>query len=312
MSGVHYSFCTFHLGDNIIHLNFLRALSKKYPELKFVHAVMACHLKQLLEVVEDLPNIELADYETDTRFLADDAQANPIRNVWKAAFDYWPGHRLRNDWSGFYLEYFKMLAAEMDLECPFNEPKDLLFDYPNLNKIPNVVNHRGEPIPTIAEQEFAFDFLAVNSQPCSGQLRCFDRIEYLDPLIQALCDAGKSVLVTRPTTVVGKIRMNPEVLPSGQPSQYGQLSKPMCTHDIGLTISGIGAISRRCRHHIMVSTGPSWPTFNVCNEAARRSAETPLRHRIVLLEHEQLNLPGITQMANLEQVMAFGRQEGWF
>jgi hypothetical protein len=56
-----------------------------------------------------------------------------------------------------------------------------------------------------------------------------------------------------------------------------------CTQNTNVTITGIGGISRFCRAIVMVSTGPSWATFNIWN---RKSVEL----RIIFLEEERINI----------------------
>ena len=72
----HHSYNEFHLGDNLIHLHFLRKLALKYPDEFFVHAVQPCHLLQLGEAIEDVPNIRLDPLEN---------KAAGSVNVWKNA-----------------------------------------------------------------------------------------------------------------------------------------------------------------------------------------------------------------------------------
>lgn len=75
----------------------------------------------------------------------------------------------------------------------------------------------------------------------------------------------------------------------------------------GVSISAIGRLSSVCKNHIMVASGPFWPTLNVHNHHNQDG-----RKRIVLLDNgERLEMPGITQCANVEEVMKIARQEGW-
>lgn len=111
-----------------------------------------------------------------------------------------------------------------------------------------------------------FDFLIVNSEPMSGQWRSMDMGD-LDQLAIELSERHK-VVTTRP------------VRPFIQ-----------CTQRTNLSVTGIGGISRFCRFIVMVSTGASWPTFNVWN---RKSVEM----RIVFLEHERVEISPNTVTTN--------------
>ena len=51
----------------------------------------------------------------------------------------------------------------------------------------------------------------------------------------------------------------------------------------GLSVTDIGKISQNCHTILMVSTGPSWPTFNIFNQES-------VKLRIILLDSERVNL----------------------
>lgn len=262
MGAVFHSYCEFHFGDNLAHLHFLRALAKKYPEHTFTHAVYRCHLDQLQEAVEDLPNIKLEDLEAPSPLFDRSAAAN----VWKNAAGFWQGHPYRNDYGHFYLDFFAHLAREMGLENPFMRVSDLLFDYPAIKK------------PTLVG---TFDFLVVNSQPCSGQFRAYDDVNYFDPVIEALLLRGNRVAITQRSPLQEKFNTE----------------KLFCTRDHDLSISGVGNISLFTPNIIMVSTGPSWPTFNVWNK------ET-VKFRCICLDHERVNLANHYVARNRDEVFA--------
>lgn len=50
------TFCDYHLGDNLIHLNFFRRLAVANPNSNFIHAAPAEQVWQLKKVVSDLGN----------------------------------------------------------------------------------------------------------------------------------------------------------------------------------------------------------------------------------------------------------------
>jgi hypothetical protein len=289
----HWSHNEFHLGDNLIHLHFLRKLAMKYPEEQFRHAIHPCHREQLAEAIEDVPNVQLIPLEE-----------KPLAsvNVWKNAGatvvrqgltesrptayvpGFWEQHRFRNNYAWFYIDWFEHLAAQMGLENPIKTYRDLWFDYPKLH----ARSEKVEEILAAAQiegRESRVDFLIVNSQPCSGQFRAYDSVEYLSPLIEELA-ARYSVVVTQPVlrTAAGVAGNRPPAIP--------------CTRDYRLTISEIGALSLHADHLLMVSTGPSWPTFNIWNEKT-------VKLRLLLLDTEVVDyMPNLVQANHREAARA--------
>lgn len=64
----------------------------------------------------------------------------------------------------------------------------------------------------------------------------------------------------------------------------------------------IGLSSQNCRFILMVSTGPSWPTFNVWNR------DTP---RIILIDHERINItPNTAHCSSVEAVRKILKERG--
>lgn len=101
-----------------------------------------------------------------------------------------------------------------------------------------------------------FDFLVVNSPPQSGQWMAYE-LEALDQLARDLFCQGHTVATTRP------LRGIPCTIPN--------------------TVTGVGGISIQARHIIAVSTGPSWPTFNVWNVQT-------CALRIILIDRERIEI----------------------
>lgn len=223
------SYNDFHLGDNLIHLNFLRRLAIKHPDHQFRHWLQPCHIEPL-RAIADVPkgNLELASLEGEMA-VDGSMEKRPAnaRNVWKNAGGFWEGHKLRNDWANFHVAWFALMAGEMGLQSPIADTMDLLLDYPAIVS--------GLDVPR-------FDVLFVNSQPCSGQFLDFDTAHCMDPMINALVENGLKVVCTQPT-------------PCGAP----------CTRDWGLNITQIGSLSLTVPYHVMVATGPMWTTFNIWN-----------------------------------------------
>jgi hypothetical protein len=279
----HYTYNEFHLGDNLVHLHFLRALARLKPEHVFIHAVHECHLKQLEEVVADVENLRLIPLPLREKY----APLGAWINTWKNADEFWARHPVRHDWVEFHLSWFAYLSHKLGLPCPFHTAKDFLFDYPALDgELNRYVDANFKP---------AFDFLIINSQPCSGQLKPYDGAAYFTPLCEALVAKGHSVITTD------------ELLRTCPAGHTGPLPPAIpCTRTMGLSITGVGTISRRCKNIIAVATGPLWPCLNVWN------AKTPI---IILLDHlcgEEL-LTGlganITQVKSREAVLEILKQK---
>lgn len=123
------------------------------------------------------------------------------------------------------------------------------------------------------------DFLIGDSAPSSGQYAEWaDHTRTpLQPLIDALRNAGH------------KVRITSEM------------------KERGASVSHIGRNSAFSTHHIMVPNGPFWPTLNVHNHHHHEG-----RRRIVLLDNgENLNMPNIEQVPNVEAVLQIAKSEGW-
>lgn len=266
----------FHLGDNLVFLHLLRAIAKTDPARIFVHFCHECHRGQLREVVRDIPNIVLEPM-TSAIF----AQHIPgAINTWKNHEDTWVNSPLRWDWSAYTLWHHGVIARQMGYESPFTCREQLLFDYPKLQEGPWT--------------NYGYDFLILNSEPCSGQFGPMRKhgSGYLDDLIIALVRAGKKVVVTQPTR---------DFEYEGDGIGFVLSGPDQCS------ITQIGNISLKCTHHIMIATGPMWPTLNTTNHHTHEG-----RRRIVLLDNgEQLNMPHIEQVATVEDVFEISRREGW-
>lgn len=215
------TFCAYNLGDNLVHLNYLRKVAARHTDEQFIHAAPAAQLSQLREVVAEIPAISLIDLSQKDAAAVD---------VWKNRNQDFFGHQKRNDWAGFYVEFFARLSADLGVENPITKPSDLLFDYPAIT---------ARTYPEI-------DFLIINSTPLSAQFRKFWP-EQLDSLVGKLKAKGYSVVTTS--------RSSHDV-PCTQ------------TYTPPLTITDIGSLSLRCKYIFGIATGPIWPTFNVWNVAS--------------------------------------------
>lgn len=267
----HTTHCALRLGDNLAHLHFLRKLADRYPEWIFVHFAHAEYLEELTHVVSSHPRIALRALP---KAIGSRWNARPhVASVdaWKNAGGYFSRTpaEIRNQYGPFMLRWFAELAGRLGLESPLKSVSDLLFDYPEL---------RHEP-----KSEKRLDFLVVNSAPLSGQARDFNPAE-LDKLIVELRRLGYSVLAT-------------------QPSHNG-IPFPN-TQAWGWSVTQIGRASQAARFIIMVSTGPSWPTFNVWNQ-------TTVELRIIINEPEIVDLdPGAWHASSVPEVRQILKLKGF-
>lgn len=172
------TFNALHLGDNLVHLHFLRAMAKAYPELHFTHGAPDSFLWQLYPLWEDLPNLQVTSIG---------ATPPGAINAWRGVEGHWYHHPLRNDFARYHLRWFELLAQRMGgLQSPFTKPEDLLFDYPSLQRENQPISDHG--ISRV---------LIINSEPNSGQWSGFSRAGFGD-LIEMLMAAGKAVKTTSP------------------------------------------------------------------------------------------------------------------
>jgi hypothetical protein len=218
----------YHLGDNLVHLNFLRKVALANPDRQFVHAAQWQYLKQLQDVVADVPNVELKDFNYTT--------PSDSINAWRGDKQFWYSHPDRNDFVKFHVEaWFPYLADRMGVENPIKCAKDMLFDY-----------------PALLQQKFVagFDVLIINSPPSSGQFPSYNEFALYE-IGNRIKNKGFTVLLSHPYS--------------------------------GMSVSWYGFASMQCHTILMVSTGPSWPTFNVFNQKS-------IKNRIILLEPERVNL----------------------
>lgn len=269
---LHQTYCDFHLGDNLVHLHFLRKQAIANPRDTFFHYAHDCHLEQLREAIEDLPNISI--YSLDVK-------PSQAINAWKNSGGYFENSWLKGDFSAFHIAWFGHLAQQMGLRTVFEKPTDFLFDYPALQKD---VTRRLPP----GYQLEKFDILFINSRPCSGQCMAYDDVNYFDPLIEELA-RKYCLIVTQKTNLPAR---------SGE---YGI----RCTTETEMTVSEIGALSLRCNYIVGVATGPLWPTFNIWNQ------HSVTRRLIMLSNGEQLNLgANVRQVRDRDEMRSALVQEG--
>lgn len=167
------TFSRWHLGDNLIHLHFLRKLSERYPDIEFQHALNPQYLGQCGEVISDMPAIRLVGLE-EANF------SNPI-DAWKGAGNFFFKHPRRFEFGELYVDFFQSLADQMGLESPIDSKDKLLFDYPALKK---------------RALKKDYDFLVVNSAPLSEQFKDYSEEAFLR-ILRGISAAGFSLITTK-------------------------------------------------------------------------------------------------------------------
>jgi hypothetical protein len=169
------TFNEFHLGDNLIHLNYLYRLAQAYPLTRFVHYCRDNYLDQLnqLQLDQDV-NIHLAPLSKKT---------TDAVNCWIGHEHYFYTSPLRGDWLLFYMAYFEKLSRTLAVENPITSGSDLLFKFPELQK---------------ASTTKSYDFLINNAPPMSGQCIGYNSSDFVN-LVKILKRCGYSVITTCPT-----------------------------------------------------------------------------------------------------------------
>lgn len=209
-------------------LHFLRKLAIENFDALFIHCAHVAVLPNLIEVVSDLPNVQLLALEafSDPRQPYWEMAPRELLksvNTWKNFDGSWETHPDRNDYVRHSLGHWLKIATLLGLETPLKTAADLVFDYPALL--------HGKAAP--------FDVLVINGAPRSGQLICWTA-EDMDRMVASLTKRSK-VITTSFT-------------PHAQ-----------CTADTAMTVSQIGSLSRYCKYVIGVANGPMWPTWNIYN-----------------------------------------------
>lgn len=283
----------YHLGDNLVHLHFLRKIARQLQlsgePIMLVHACLSQYHHELRPLVEDTPNLKLCELDTDRIYAFKNWNPSHVSlsdgevsvNAWRGVDDIWYNHKDRADFVKFHVEHwFPYLAQELGVKNPVKSAGDMLFDYPAIRSC-------GEKLPTQFRNRF--DLLLVNSAPGSGQFRGYDEF-LLAQLAQKIADRGFRVISTAP-------------LP---PSTLKSSRKVLCTADDCLSVTDIGHLSLNCRVIAGVSTGPMWTTHNVWNSLC---PDPP--SRIVLLDNERVELsPNTRHVDNIADAASLMAAEG--
>ena len=166
------TFMQWHLGDNLLHLHFLRKLSEQDPALQFVHALQPNLIAQCHEMVADRAQIQLVPLQPG---------ADQGLDAWKGAEGFFFAHPNRFQFGALYIDLFARLAQRMGLESPLRQPDDLLFDYPAIC--------RDKGLGT-------YDALLVNSKPLSEQFKSYQEADFV-AVADLFRARGLSVITTR-------------------------------------------------------------------------------------------------------------------
>lgn len=271
-----------HIGDALQSAHLLRSLAKRNPDREFWMFLHGNIIAQINEAVEDLRNISLFTFESDQwnqeKHRAVCAWKNHGGTDTSKPYDgpyqkgHWEKSKYRWDWVLHTIEHHAFIAKKLGFESAFDRPEHLLLDYPALG-------------PSVSEidKPWTSEFLIVNSDPKSGQLPAMAQSNsgYLDDLIWKL-GQNHSVMTTQPSRGA------------------------LCTQSMGHSVSMIGRLSVWCKHHVMVATGPMWPTFSTHNHHLWNKD----RKRIVILANgEKINLPWIQQVSRVEEAYDILRGE---
>lgn len=215
------TFNALHLGDNLVHLHFLRKLAQAYPEIAFTHGAPDQHLAQLYPLWQDLPNLTVTSIGI--------TPPGAI-NAWCGANGWWYQQPDTTDWLAAYTRWLDHLAGMMGLTNPIQQRTDFLFDYPALKD----ADHPNWGLP------WKPGILIINSPPKSGQWSLYNSDQFTQ-LAALLMQAGHEVATTAETgipEIYCTRRGGHDVTAIGKASQrshtiIGCVTGPMwCTHSI--------------------------------------------------------------------------------
>jgi hypothetical protein len=171
------TFNEYHLGDNLIFLNWLRRVALIHPDKHFVHFCRGDYLGQLVDVIEGIEAIELQP-------LQDKPQGT---NTWLNADGTWDVPFLRVNWVFQHMRYFRKLSDQMQVTNPVTGRNQLLFDYPGLSRENSLTPDARDAV------------LVINSQPNSGQFPVYRQDDFVN-LVRYLQEArGLKCITIQPT-----------------------------------------------------------------------------------------------------------------
>ena len=179
--GLYQTFNEWHLGDNLVHLNFLRRLAVEHPDCQFVHACRAEHHEQLKPLVWPLANVRIVPLQGRDPHSVD---AWKNHGAWSRRGGFVDHHPLQLDWVEFHKVFFADLARRMGLSTPIHATEDFLFEYPALKEETRLPGR--------------WDVLVCNNSGMSAQLRGWKEGDW-DDILDRLLAAGRKVVCTHPS-----------------------------------------------------------------------------------------------------------------
>lgn len=189
------TFCAYHLGDQLVHLNFLhrcaRALSlSNGPGAVFEHAAPGHYLPELDAAVAGIDGIRLESLEVPPELRGYGPSPWAPVNAWRGSGGWWYAHPRRHDFVASHLDWFAELARRMGLpiESPIRTREDLLFEFPALSE--------AKGGPEQAERVEGHNIIVIDSAPQSGQLAAYDPVG-LRVLADELAEANPAQKVWR-------------------------------------------------------------------------------------------------------------------
>jgi hypothetical protein len=209
-----YTHIEYHLGDNLTHLQYLIKSSYLYPSVKFNHYLNPKYIKELQPCIRDIKNIELFNIYKKPFF---------SKNAWKNYKNFWVQRDKTDSFTDFYIKYFNSLSKRLGINNPVLSRSDFIFDNP----------------PIVDSKKYKrYDFLVVNSDPLSGQLKFIP-----DDLERLIIELSKkySVITTKKIKGIDS------------------------TLDYNYNLNDIAIQSMYCQYHVMIATGPCWLVLNKAN-----------------------------------------------
>ena len=165
------TYSEYHLGDQLIHLNYLRKVCEFNPNTEAIHYCKQEYIPQLLPLCENLP-ITLQDLTHNKDAV----------NSWIGTDGYFYRSPLKRNWVAFHLDWFSHLSNQLGVMNPMQHPDAFLFNYPALEK----------------GKHPKYDVLIINSVPMSNQLTDYNPWFFQNMVKRYLAD-DHTVMTTLPT-----------------------------------------------------------------------------------------------------------------
>lgn len=201
----------YHLGDCIQTLHFLIKCSE-INDIKFNFFCNQSYFSQLKPLLNN--HVELVNSRNKDSI---ETWIGDYNNKYK---EYQSQSKLENgtfDQGNMFLLHWQFVSKIMNLNCPFKEKKDLIYDEDILSQ------------PCVHNQKY--DYLIINSKPLSGQCSCYSESKFIN-LVEDIQKNQKTFITTE------KIKNYP------------------CTKDYNLNVAEIGQLSKNVKNIFAVNTGP--------------------------------------------------------